>query len=159
MKTKKERLIAICRVIKEHSVTSQEELKNLLDEEGFSFTQATLSRDMKLLKIIKYPDAKGNYIYVLPEENNYANNVKNVIDKKGLAYQVPNSVEFSGNLGIIKTRPGYAMAIASDIDNRATNEILGTIAGDDTILIIPREGMSREKIIDVLSVIIPNVMF
>jgi transcriptional regulator of arginine metabolism len=55
-------------------------------------------------------------------------------------------LEFSGNLAVIKTRPGYAMGIASDIDASAPQEILATVAGDDTILVIPREGYSRESI-------------
>ncbi len=62
----------------------------------------------------------------------------------------PN-IEFSGNLAVVKTRPGYAMGIASDIDTHAPCEILGTIAGDDTILIIPREGISRDKIVKALA--------
>ena len=59
--------------------------------------------------------------------------------------------EFSGNLAVVKTRPGYAMGIASDIDSHAPSEILATIAGDDTILVIPRNGVSQEKVIAALS--------
>ena len=62
----------------------------------------------------------------------------------------PN-IEFSGNLAVVKTRPGYAMGIASDIDSHAPSEILATIAGDDTILVIPRNGVSQEKVIAALS--------
>ncbi|MDR1556555.1 MAG: ArgR family transcriptional regulator, partial [Tannerellaceae bacterium] len=61
------------------------------------------------------------------------------------------SLEFSGNLAVIKTRPGYAMGIASDIDAGAPREILATVAGDDTILVIPREGYSRDKIADAIA--------
>ena len=62
------------------------------------------------------------------------------------------SVDFSGNLTVVKTKPGYAGAIAWDIDNKATQEILGTIAGDDTILLVPREGVTREEILDMMNV-------
>ena len=58
---------------------------------------------------------------------------------------------------MIKTRPGYAMAIAGEIDRRATRYILGTVAGDDTILLIPRENISREEVIASLSEFIPNI--
>jgi transcriptional regulator of arginine metabolism len=60
------------------------------------------------------------------------------------------SLAFSGHLGIVKTRPGYAMAIASDIDQSLSHIILGTIAGDDTILLIPHEGIEREKVKEAL---------
>ncbi len=63
------------------------------------------------------------------------------------------SLDFSGQLALVKTKPGYASAIAWDIDNRATNEVLGTIAGDDTVLLIPRDGVSREEIMKVLNLI------
>ncbi len=140
MSSKKDRLIAIRNIIREHAVESQEELLNILKSKGFEVTQATLSRDMKQLKIIKSPDVEGNYIYTLAKENNYAN----ISDDFA-------TIEFSGQLAVMKTRPGYASAIASDIDTKAQHEIIGTIAGDDTILIIPREGVTRKEIIEVLS--------
>jgi transcriptional regulator of arginine metabolism len=62
------------------------------------------------------------------------------------------SIEFSGNLAVMKTKPGYASAIAWDIDNKGSVEILGTIAGDDTILIIPREGVTREQILTLMDI-------
>ena len=70
---------------------------------------------------------------------------------KNPAQSIHSNIEFSGNLAVIKTRPGYAMGIASDIDTHAPKEILGTIAGDDTILVIPREGFSRQNIVDALA--------
>jgi transcriptional regulator of arginine metabolism len=140
MSSKKDRLIAIRDIIREYAVESQEELLNILKSKGFEVTQATLSRDMKQLKIIKSPDVEGKYVYTLSKENNYAN----------IPYGFA-SIEFSGQLGVIKTRPGYASAVASDIDTKAQHEIMGTIAGDDTILIIPREGITRKEIIEVLS--------
>ena len=140
MNSKKDRLIAIRNIIWEQAVESQEELLNILKSKGFEATQATLSRDMKQLKIIKSPDIEGKYVYTLSKENNYTN----IPD--GFA-----TIEFSGQLAVMKTRPGYASAVASDIDTKARHEIMGTIAGDDTILIIPREGITRKEIIEVLS--------
>ncbi len=145
MSSKQERIIAIREVIRNNIICNQEELLNHLTQKGFSLTQATLSRDMKQLKIIKSPDAKGNYIYTLQGE------------ETGLTSTGFISIEFSHNLAVIKTRPGYAMGIASDIDNQASHEILGTIAGDDTILLIPREGIHKKDILNALSSIIPNL--
>ena len=136
MSTKKERLDAICGIIQTKVISNQEELLKELEDSGFSVTQATLSRDIKQLKVAKVHDGNGDYVYRLPEES---------ISKKK-----PN-IEFSGNLAVVKTRPGYAMGIASDIDSHAPSEILATIAGDDTILVIPRNGVSQEKVIAALS--------
>ena len=150
MSSKKDRLITIKDIIREHPVESQEELLNILKSKGFEVTQATLSRDMKQLKIIKSPDVEGNYIYTLSKENNYANIPSQEKLKEQVSYGLV-TIEFSGQLGVMKTRPGYASAIASDIDAKAQHEIMGTIAGDDTILIIPREGITRKEIMNVLS--------
>ena len=134
---------AIREIIRAREIGNQEELLNALRESGFSVTQATLSRDIKQLKVAKVHGGNGDYVYRLPKEE---------ADKPSAASGVRRpDVEFSGNLAVLKTRPGYAMGIASDIDAHAANEILGTIAGDDTILVIPREGVSREKVIAVLS--------
>ena len=106
-------------------------------------TQATLSRDIKQLKVAKVHDGTGDYVYRLPEES-----ISKQAQPEGK--KKPN-IEFSGNLAVVKTRPGYAMGIASDIDSQAPSEILATIAGDDTILVIPRNGVSQEKVIAALS--------
>ena len=153
MNPKQERLIAIKDIISNNAVERQEELLNLLKSKGLEATQATLSRDMKLLKISKAPNLAGDYVYMLPAGNNYTN----VLSPEKIEETIPTGVatiEFSGQLAVLKTRPGYASAIASDIDRKAQREIVGTIAGDDTILIVPREGITREKIIDVLSALI-----
>lgn len=144
MCTKKERLEMICKLISTESINNQEQLSKRLCEMGFVVTQATLSRDIKQLKVIKVHDANGMYVYQLP------NKIAVPLSKAPVQKNHSN-IEFSGNLAVIKTRPGYAMGIASDIDTHAPKEILGTIAGDDTILVIPREGFSRENIVDALA--------
>lgn len=144
MSTKKERLDAICCIIQTKAISNQEELLKELVNSGFSVTQATLSRDIKQLKVAKVHDGNDDYVYRLP---NYSALMQ---PSKEQTKQYPN-IEFSGNLAVVKTRPGYAMGIASDIDTHAPHEILGTIAGDDTILIIPREGYSRESIANALT--------
>ena len=73
--------------------------------------------------------------------------------------QVPGfvSINFSGNIGVIKTRPGYASSIAWNIDNRDIPQILGTIAGDDTIFIVIKKGYTEREVIDSLSEVVPNM--
>ena len=144
MSTKKERLDAICRIIQTKVICNQEELLKELEASGFQVTQATLSRDRKQLKVAKVHDANGDYVYCLPDYSA-------LIQPNKVQTQHHPNIEFSGNLAVVKTRPGYAMGIASDIDTHAPHEILGTIAGDDTILIIPREGISRDRIVKALS--------
>ena len=156
MITRNKRLKTIAELVSVYSPCSQEELLKRLHEKGFLITQATLSRDIKQLKIIKSPDDDGNYLYRLPKVNTYSNKNERVKEIRTLIHSFI-SLEFSNNLGVIKTRPGYAMGIASDIDAKATQTILGTIAGDDTILLIPREGISRKEIIKALAEFIPEM--
>jgi transcriptional regulator of arginine metabolism len=137
MSVRKERLEAICHIIRTEKIRNQEELLKRLLASGFSATQATLSRDIKQLMVARVHDGNDNYVYQLTDSAPAP-----TVHPLG---KQPN-VEFSGNLAVIKTRPGYAMGIASDIDSSAPKEILATVAGDDTILVIPREGYSRESI-------------
>lgn len=153
--TKKERLETICEIIRSEAVRNQEELLKRLNDRGFTLTQATLSRDIKQLQVVKIHDGNRNYIYTLPGHMSYAAAPNGT--PAPAASATCSSIEFSGNLAVIKTRPGYAMAIASDIDAKAPREILGTVAGDDTILLVPREGITRERIVQALSQFIPGI--
>lgn len=157
MNIKQQRLDAICKIIQSEAISNQEELLKRLEVHGFNLTQATLSRDIKHLKIAKAHDGADNYVYTLPDQIRVPgiSNQGRVLDTKPVTGY--KNIEFSGNLAVLKTRPGYAMGIASDIDAKAPHEILGTIAGDDTILLIPREGISREGIIRALSQFIPEI--
>lgn len=156
MKSKKERLAAILHIVRNYAVNNQEDLLQMLKEQGFDVTQATLSRDIKALQIVKLPDTGGKYRYTISKTIQPIHETVQSFASETLAFNGFLSLEFSGQLAIIKTRPGYAMGIASDIDNRLSHAILGTIAGDDTILLIPRETYSKEEIKDALSVWIPK---
>ncbi len=150
MKNKRNRLQIITELLRSTVVGSQEELLNLLAERKLNVTQATLSRDLKLLKVAKTPLTNGTYKYVLPP-------ITKTISPQGTFNHLTShgavlSIEFSGHLAVMKTKPGYASAIAWDIDNKGSVEILGTIAGDDTILIIPREGVTREQILTLMDI-------
>lgn len=157
MKVKTNRLEALRLIISSQQLGSQDELLNALQKEGFKLTQATLSRDLKQLKVAKAASMSGNYVYVLPNETMYKrvstpNSIREMMKVPGFV-----SINFSGNLGIIKTRPGYASSIAWNIDNSDVPEILGTIAGDDTIFIVIKEGIKHQEIVDALSDIVPNM--
>lgn len=149
--TKRFRHKIIKEVLQANEINSQDMLLKILTEKGFELTQATLSRDIKELKIVKAPTSKGTYTYQLSEAK-VTTTEESPLSSFGFV-----GIEFSGQLAIIKTRPGYAMAIAGEIDNKASKYILGTVAGDDTILIIPKENVSREEVIASLSTFIPNI--
>ena len=148
MKTKDRRLEAIKMIISGKEVGSQEEVLNEMRKEGFTLTQATLSRDLKQLKVAKAASMNGKYVYVLPNETMYRRSHKPLSAGEMLSNPGFLSINFSGNLGVIKTRPGYASSIAYNIDNSNVPEILGTIAGDDTIIIVLREGVDHNALID-----------
>ena len=148
MKTKDLRLEAIKMIISGKEVGSQEEVLNELRKEGFTLTQATLSRDLKQLKVAKAASMNGKYVYVLPNETMSRRSHKPLSAGEMLSNPGFLSINFSGNLGVIKTRPGYASSIAYNIDNSNVPEILGTIAGDDTIIIVLREGVDHNALID-----------
>ena len=148
MKTKDRRLEAIKMIISGKEVGSQEVVLNELRKEGFTLTQATLSRDLKQLKVAKAASMNGKYVYVLPNETMYRRSHKPLSAGEMLSNPGFLSINFSGNLGVIKTRPGYASSIAYNIDNSNVPEILGTIAGDDTIIIVLREGVDHNALID-----------
>ncbi|MGA2377773.1 MAG: arginine repressor [Spirochaetia bacterium] len=147
------RLEAIRRIIAENAVDSQERLTELLRREGFEVTQATLSRDLKRLGIGKAPAPQGGYTYVPAEgEVKPGSDATYMQDfKRGFL-----SVEFSSALGLMRTLPGHASSVASALDNLRIREVLGTIAGDDTVLVVPRDGVTPFRLIRALRARIPG---
>lgn len=157
MKVKNSRLEALKMLISSMELSSQEEVLKVLEKEGFKLTQATLSRDLKQLKVAKAASMNGKYVYVLPNETMYRRvttprKATEMMQRSGYI-----SVNISGQLAIVKTRPGYASALAYDIDNSDSPYILGSIAGDDTIFIALREGASRGQVLEALSYVIPEI--
>jgi transcriptional regulator of arginine metabolism len=142
----------IKKIISTQKISGQDELLIALKRMGYELTQATLSRDIKEMGIAKMSDHEKGYIYVLP---------KNIGLTDRMAMNTPNesivSLEFSYNFGIIKTLPGFASSVAIYIDSHELHEIAGTIAGDDTILIIPREPHTKEDMIITLQRIFPKL--
>ena len=146
MKVKTKRLETIKMLISSMELSSQEEVIKALEKEGFKLTQATLSRDLKQLKVAKAASMNGKYVYVLPNETMYKRVHKPLSATAMLSASGFISINFSGNMGVIKTRPGYASSIAYNLDNSEIEDILGTIAGDDTIFIVIREGADTAEI-------------
>ena len=158
MKNKNNRLEAIRQVISEQDIKNQDQLLQVLTSMGYNVTQATLSRDLKKMKISKVANTYGDYLYVLPN--------RALVQKKAAAESVPVvnqprygfvSLNFSGNMAIIKTRPGYASSLAYDIDNHNLPNVLGTIAGDDTLLMVLSEDANRTEIKHLLEPIIISI--
>ena len=140
-------------IINNSKISNQEELLNELNKKGYDLAQATLSRDLRLLEVAKVSDKEKGHIYVLPESTRYKESKETA---RPPVYGFV-SLEFSGNLAVMKTYPGYANSVAIAIDDLHAYEILGTIAGDDTILIIPRDQVGQGNLKKALSVIIPEL--
>ena len=148
MKTRAQRLLAIRRIINRNAIGNQEDLLKKLGGAGFELTQATLSRDLKFLQVGKVPDKERGYLYIIPGDmqETELKPREGVFPLNGFI-----SMDFAHHMALIRTRPGYANSIASAIDDLNAFEILGTVAGDDTILLIPRDGISREDVKNTLA--------
>lgn len=157
MKNKNQRMDAIKVIISTQEIGCQEDLRKELESQGFNLTQATLSRDLKQLKVAKASNMAGRYVYVLPNNNMYRR-----ISMPGEMEKISRdsgfkSIVFSGNMAVIKTRPGYASSLAYDIDAKNLEMVCGTIAGDDTIFLVMRDASSQLDLIHALETFIPNV--
>jgi transcriptional regulator of arginine metabolism len=155
MKNRTQRQLAIKQIILSGRISSQDELLHIMKDQGFELTQATLSRDLKILKVAKVSDQKLGYVYVIPEGMNTENQREN--SRINFLADGFRDLQFSGNLAVIRTMPGYASSLAVVIDNAEPYEIIGTIAGDDSILIIMREGITHSDLINSLILIMPKL--
>jgi transcriptional regulator of arginine metabolism len=140
LKLQRQRRIA--QILRQRAVESQAELARLLRERGERVTQATLSRDLEELGAFKARLPNGQTAYRLPEEPP---------DAKGdwlrrMLAEFAIDIEASGNLVVVKTPPGGAQAVARAIDGSTLEGVLGTVAGDDTILVVSREGVAGETV-------------
>ena len=134
--SKRERHAQILEILRESRVTSQEALRELLQERGTEATQATLSRDIRELRLVKVPGAEGTGYYSLPEEWESTPPLESLLPTLFL------SADGVGHLLVIHTMKGGAQTVAAAIDWEEWPEVVGTLAGDDTILIVLREASS-----------------
>lgn len=155
MKSRNERMEVLRLILTNTEVGSQEALLKELEAEGYNVTQATLSRDLQKLKAAKVASATG-YRYMLPE---------NPLYRRRINAEIPGflrntgfvGLEFSGNIAILRTRPGYAAGIATDIDEHNFESIAGTLAGDDSVLVIVRENYDRNVVMADLAQVLPAI--
>lgn len=156
MKNKRDRISAIREIVQNNSIGSQDELLVQLQRKGYEVTQATLSRDLKQMQVAKIATREGGYVYVMPDvaatlKGGFAPQFIQPHSMQGIV-----SIECSSVLIVIKTKPGYASSIAYDIDVAELKEVMGTIAGDDTILVIPRGGYTTTQVAEALCTVLPR---
>lgn len=130
-------------IVRERKVETQEELASALRAAGFDVTQATVSRDIKELSLIKIPGEDNTSYYASPDEQVMRRGDDRLRRLVKLSLSDINSSE---NLIIIKTPPGEAQGMASAIDHAHWQEIIGTVAGDDTILIVVKPKESTPEV-------------
>ena len=132
----------ILEVIDRYEVGTQEELAKILNDEGYNVTQATVSRDIRELNLTKVSINGGKQKYVLPHSKNMTINSKYIrVLKDGIL-----SMTCAGNLLVVRTVAGMAMAVAAAIDAINMKEVAGCIAGDDTIMCAIREAHDTENV-------------
>ena len=150
---KKERQEAIAQILSRSAIDSQDELLHHLSLLGFEPTQATLSRDFREMKVAKTPDAAGNYVYRLPSMQL----PPSPRDKHGMVMpflrQGTLNIEFSGQVAVIKTPPGYARGIACDIESNNIPGIMGAIPADNTLMLLLRPTADKEIILQSLKIL------
>lgn len=139
---KKDRHDCIQNIINQYTVQTQDELIGYLRNAGFDVTQATVSRDIRELKLSKLLTEKGVYRYTMPPEG--ADSMAPVFNFSLMS--AVTSIDHVQNIIVMRTTPGMAQAVAFGIDNKKEPAILGCVAGDDTIIVIVRDHHSTEKL-------------
>jgi transcriptional regulator of arginine metabolism len=128
-----QRLNLLTRLLSGRRYSSQEELARALEHEGVEVTQATLSRDLRSLGVIKRPTADGRSVYELPgPASEQLDRQRQMLDLRTFI----NDVRVAQNLVVVRTPPGHANAVGRAIDLTGLTGIVGTVAGDDTILVV-----------------------
>jgi len=140
-RTRVARQARIVELITQRAVHSQSELLALLEAEGIGSTQATLSRDLDELGAVKLRGADGGTpVYVIPDDGSPVRGIEGGTARLArLLGELLVSADASGNLAVLRTPPGAAHYLASALDRAALHDVVGTIAGDDTLLVVARE--------------------
>lgn len=146
--TRAGRQARIVELLAANSVRSQTELAALLASQGVEVTQATLSRDLEELGAMKLRAADGGVgVYVVPEDGNPVKGVNGGTDRVSrLLSELLVSTDASGNLAVLRTPPGAAHYLASALDRASLPGVVGTVAGDDTVLVIAREPLTGAEL-------------
>lgn len=139
---KARRQAKILELIKQSVIETQEELAEALGRHGIPVTQATVSRDIKELQLNKVPAGDGRYRYALPDET-----PSGTWDKRRRIFQESVlGVDWSGNIILVKSLPGTAPGVGSAIDHLGVEEIIGSVAGDDTVIVIVKPVEATEEV-------------
>jgi len=140
----------IVELITQRTVHSQSELLALLEAEGIASTQATLSRDLDELGAVKLRGADGGTpVYVIPDDGSPVRGIEGGTARLArLLGELLVSADASGNLAVLRTPPGAAHYLASALDRAALHDVVGTIAGDDTLLVVAREPRTGAELVD-----------
>lgn len=141
---KKKRLEKILELIEKYDVENQDVLMKLLHQEGFHVTQATVSRDIKELDLIKVVTGYGGYKYMKRESDRKASSDKYI----SIFRESVIGMDYAGNLVVIKSHNGMANAACAAIDTMHFSDILGTIAGDDTIFVACKSEQAAKRLCD-----------
>ena len=139
---KSQRQEKILSIIQSHTITTQEELQSHLQEAGFHATQATISRDIKELRLVKALSSAGNYYYTTPVQKEPEATVLNI---DFVFLESIRSVDFAGNFVVVKCYAGMANAVCVAVDTGTWDGLVGTIAGDDTIFLLLRTQRQAEE--------------
>jgi transcriptional regulator of arginine metabolism len=139
-----ERHAAILRLVHEQPLSTQTELADALRREGYEVVQTTVSRDIHELGLIKVRHASGRLVYAFPEDGAYSEELSEALTRWAL------TVEASGNLVVMTTPYGYASALAQAVDVARHPHIAGTIAGENTVLLVSREPLTGSELADEL---------
>ena len=133
---------AILRLVQEQRLSTQGEVAGALRSEGFDAVQTTVSRDIAQLGLVKIRDSEGRLVYALPG----ASDLDRLSELTGALRRWATTLQSSANLLVISTPPGYANALARAIDAARLPDVIGTVSGDDTIMVVAREGVIAETI-------------
>jgi transcriptional regulator of arginine metabolism len=137
-----ERQGAILRLVQEQRLSTQEEVAEALRNRGFDAVQTTVSRDIAQLGLVKVRDTGGRLVYALPG----ASDLNRLSELTSALRRWATRLESSDNLLVITTPPGHANALARAIDTARLPDVIGTVAGDDTIMVIARQHVKAETI-------------
>lgn len=153
MNERNQRLKAIRGIIRDNRIESQERLLSYLKTMGYNITQATLSRDLKMLKVGKQAIGEEGYYYALPSEEVLRDREKHYLQDFTRGYV---SLDVSDNLVVIRTITGHADSVAIALDSLRISSVLGTIAGDDTVFAALRAGVSEAAFLTELRERVPE---
>ena len=147
---KHDRQSEIVSIITEKQVETQEELSELLRERGYMVTQATVSRDIRELRLVKVSGGAGKYIYAIQKHDENAMSAK----FRNLLVETVEKLDLANNIVVVKTIAGMAQGAAAAVDSIGREDIVGSVAGDDTVIIVMRTNDGAQSLVDELDSVI-----